>query len=482
MKLIELLEKTKVISGTADLNIEISDIVYDSRQVSAGDVFVAIEGFETDGHKYISQAVSKGAVAVVCQHKPEESVPYVLVEDSRKALASMAAGYFGNPSERMKIIGVTGTNGKTTSTILLKQVLEKCKGAKVGLIGTNENMIGHAKIQTEHTTPESYDLQKLFGEMADSGCEYVVMEVSSHSLVLSRVHDVQFEIGMFTNLSQDHLDFHGDMEAYAKAKVMLFSQCNNAVINLDDEHGKMMMDSAKCPVTTYAIDNNDADIVAKGVKLKSDRVVFSALEVGEIERAEIRIPGRFSAYNALGVIACARLMGISLSDATQALASARGVMGRVEVVETGKPYTVIIDYAHTPDALENVLSAAKGFAPGRVVVLFGCGGDRDAKKRPIMGEIAARVADFVIVTSDNPRTENPGEIISDILEGMKEYPDSYTVIEDRRQAIAYALDNALPDDIIILAGKGHETYQIIGKMKYHMDEREIVMDHLSSGQ
>lgn len=482
MKLIELLEKTKVISGTADLNIEISDIVYDSRNVSAGDVFVAIEGFETDGHDYISQAVSKGAAAVVCQHKPDQSVPYVLVEDSRKALASMAAVYFGNPSERMKIIGVTGTNGKTTSTILLKQVLEKCKGAKVGLIGTNENMIGDLVIETEHTTPESYDLQKLFGEMADSGCEYVVMEVSSHSLVLSRVYGVRFEIGMFTNLSQDHLDFHGDMESYAQAKTMLFSQCNNAIINLDDEHGKMMMDSAKCPVTTFAVDNNDADIVAKGVKLKSDRVVFSALEVGEIERAEIRIPGIFSVYNALGVIACARLLDISLSDATRTLTSARGVMGRVEVVETGKPYTVIIDYAHTPDALENVLSAAKGFAAGRVVVLFGCGGDRDAQKRPIMGEIAARMADFVIVTSDNPRTENPGEIILDILEGMKEYSDSYTVIEDRRQAIAYALDNALPDDTIILAGKGHETYQIIGKMKYHMDEREIIMDHLSNGR
>lgn len=480
MKLNELLGKTKIISGTADLNIEISDIAYDSRQVSAGNVFVAIEGFETDGHKYISEAVKKGALAVVCQHKPNESVPYILVEDSRKALASMAARYFGNPSERLKIIGMTGTNGKTTSSILLKQVLEKCKGTKVGLIGTNENMIGDVVIQTERTTPESYDLQKLFGCMADSGCEYVVMEVSSHSLVLDRVYGVQFEIGLFTNLSQDHLDFHGDMEAYAKAKAMLFSQCHNAVINLDDKHGKMMMDAARSPVTTYAIDNNDADIVAKGVKLKSDKVVFSALVVGEIERAEIKIPGRFSVYNALAVIACARLLGISLGDALEALNSAKGVMGRVEVVETGKPYTVIIDYAHTPDALGNVLGAVKGFAPGRVVVLFGCGGDRDTKKRPIMGGIAACMADFVIVTSDNPRTENPGKIIEDILEGMKEYSDSYTVIEDRRQAIAYALDNALSDDIIVLAGKGHETYQIVGKTKHHMDEREIVMEHLNN--
>lgn len=482
MKLKKLLENTRIISGKADLDIDINDIAYDSRNVSAGDVFMAIEGFETDGHKYISQAMEKGAAAVVCQRVPDEAVAYILVEDVRKALAEMSGIYFGNPSERMKIIGITGTNGKTTSTVLLKQLLERCKGAKVGLIGTNENMIGDKVIQTERTTPESYDLQKLFREMADSGCEYVVMEVSSHSLELSRVHDIRFEIALYTNLSQDHLDFHGDMQSYANAKAQLFKQCNYAIINIDDEYAGVMAEGVGCPIMTYAVDDNTADIVAKGVKLKSNKVVFAALEVGEIERTEINIPGMFSVNNGLGVIACARVLGIPLREACEALSHAKGVVGRVEVVDTGEPYTVIIDYAHTPDALENVIKAVKGFATGRVIVLFGCGGDRDAQKRPIMGEIAARLADNVIVTSDNPRTEEPGEIIKDILQGMKGYDGTYTVIEDRREAIAYALDNAMPDDVIVLAGKGHETYQIIGKTKYHMDEREIVMEHLRDAE
>lgn len=478
MRLIDLFENIRILKSSADMDTEVSGIRYDSRQVSAGDIFVAIVGYETDGNKYISEAISRGAVAVVCGREPDETVPYILVEDCRMALAAMSVKFFGDPASSMKVIGVTGTNGKTTSAFLLKQIIEKCSGAKVGLIGTNGNMIGDVEIESERTTPESSDLQGLLRDMADSGCEHVVMEVSSHSLALSRVHGIEFVVGAFTNLSQDHLDFHSSMDEYARCKALLFNQCRNAAINIDDEYAEIMLENVQCPVVTFAINDNAADIVAKDVRLRSEKVVFHALEDGEIERVELKIPGKFSIYNALGVIACARALGFGLVDVSAALREAKGVKGRVEVVPTGTDYTVIIDYAHTPDALENVLKAVKGFAIGRVIALFGCGGDRDAKKRPIMGKIAARLADFVIVTSDNPRTEPPKAIIDDILVGMKDGVAPYVVIEDRREAIAYALDNALKDDIIILAGKGHETYQILGKVKHHMDEREIVREHL----
>jgi len=469
---------------TADPDMEIADIRYDSRAVGLGDLFVAIEGLEADGHQYIQAAVTQGAAAVVCQKAPAEDIPYILVEDSRTALALISARYFGQPAKQMKLIGVTGTNGKTTTTLLLKSVLEQCLEAKVGLIGTNENLIGEEIIETERTTPESYELQKLFRQMADAGCTYVVMEVSSHALALSRVAGLRFAVGVFTNLSQDHLDFHKNMDNYARAKALLFTQSGKGVINIDDDYAQFMLRAAEdtgCHVLTFSVDKNEADLMAKNIRLKTGSVEFSVLVPGQIQRMVLHIPGEFSVYNALGVVGCACCLNIPLEKTADALKKARGVKGRVEVVQTDGDYTVLIDYAHTPDALENVLTAVRGFAQGgRTVVLFGCGGDRDRAKRPLMGKIAAELADHVIVTSDNPRTEDPNAIIEEIVAGMEETETPYITIEDRRAAIAYAIDNHRPGDIIILAGKGHETYQEINKVKHHMDEREIVAEHIAS--
>jgi len=478
VKLSELLKGIEIINMTASPDMEIGDISYDSRQTKPGDLFVAIKGFDSDGHKYIPAAVEKGAAAVLCQEKPEGAVPYIQVKDSRNALALVSCNYFDHPASRMKVIGVTGTNGKTTTTMLLKHVLEDCTGKTAGLIGTNQNMIGDRVLETERTTPESYELQKLFRRMADEGCSYVIMEVSSHALYLDRVAGFRFDTAVFTNLTQDHLDFHKTMEDYAAAKALLFSRCEKAAINIDDSWGKYMMEHAQCPVLTYSESKLEADLRAKDIRLSPSDVRFCAL-TDELERVRLNIPGRFSVYNALSVISAALLLGLSLHEISESLATAKGVKGRMEVVPTPEDYTILIDYAHTPDALENVLRSVKEVSRGRVVALFGCGGDRDKGKRPKMGAIAAELADYLIVTSDNPRTEVPGDIIKDILTGIRLPKKSYTVIEDRVKAIEYAIDSHQPGDVIILAGKGHETYQIVGKEKHHMDEREIVAEHLA---
>lgn len=478
MKLKDLLRDIEILSATADLETEIGGVGYDSRATVPGDLFVAVVGFAADGHRFIPMAVERGAAAVLCQTPPEGDIPYVLVADTRYGLAIASRNWFGGPAEKMTMVGVTGTNGKTTSTLLIKHVLERCLGAKVGLIGTNANMIGDRELPTERTTPESYELQKLFREMLDAGCTHVVMEVSSHALELKRVAGVRFAAGMFTNLTQDHLDFHKTMEAYAAAKAKLFSVSDAAVVNLDDPWAEYFIKAAKCPVSTYSADRNAADLVAKDLKLLPDRVKFCAVETGEIQRIELGVPGRFSVYNALGVLACCRVLGVPLEAAAEALATAKGVKGRMEPVPTGGNYTVLIDYAHTPDALENVLKAVRETAPGRVVAVFGCGGDRDRTKRPIMGKIGTDLADFAIITSDNPRTEDPEAIIAEILSGVTAEKKKYTAITDRTKAIEYALKNHRPGDIIVLAGKGHETYQEVGHVKRHMDEREIIEDIL----
>ena len=479
MKLKDILLNVEVLEQTADPEMEVSDISYDSRTVKPGDMFVAVTGFETDGHRFIPMAVERGAAAVLCCRKPEADIPYVLVADSRLALALASANLFGRPAERMTLIGVTGTNGKTTSTMLIKHMLEKRQNVKVGLVGTNQNMIGYEILPTERTTPESYELQKLLREMADAGCTHVVMEVSSHSLVLSRVAGLHFAVGLFTNLTQDHLDFHGSMEAYAQAKALLFAQCDKGGVNLDDRYAPVMLEKAGCPMFTWSAERNEADLVAKDIRLSVDGIRFCALAMGQLERVKLGIPGRFSVYNALTVITCGLLLGMDLASCCTSLADAQGVKGRVEVVPTDGDYAILIDYAHTPDALENVLRSMREVTSGRLVVLFGCGGDRDRTKRPIMGKIAADNADFVIVTSDNPRTEDPDAIIADIAVGLKGTRTRHKIIPDRRQAIAWAIDNHKNGDVIVLAGKGHETYQIIGKTKHHMDEREIVAEHLA---
>lgn len=477
MKLSQILEQLDILSCHADPGTEIGDIAYDSRKVMPGSAFVAVRGFETDGHKYIPQAAQQGAAVVFCEEAPDAEIPYVLVRDSRKALALASRCFFGDPSADLCVIGVTGTNGKTTSTYLLKHLLEETLGAKVGLIGTNGNMIGSETIPSEHTTPESRDLQALFAQMRDAGCTHVVMEVSSHSLDLGRVDGVHFTVGLFTNLTQDHLDYHKTMENYAAAKAKLFSMCEKAAVNLDDEWSAYMREHAACPVLTYSAKSDAADLVARDIQYSAAGVKFCAVREMSIERVKLAIPGTFSVYNALGVLACMSLLEVPLRSAAQAMATATGVKGRVEVVPTDGDYTILIDYAHTPDALENVLKSMHAVTQGRLVALFGCGGDRDKTKRPKMGKIAADFADFVIVTSDNPRTEEPEAIIQDILTGIPKGTDM-KVLPDRKEAIAWAIEHHQPGDVILLAGKGHEDYQIIGKTKIHLDEREVVADVL----
>lgn len=476
MKLRELLEGLAVLETSADPEMEISGVSYDSRKTEPGDLFVAMAGYETDGHKYIPMAREKGAVCALCQRRPEGEIPYVLVSDSRAALARVGRNWYGDPAAGMKMVGVTGTNGKTTTTYLLKDILEQAAGAKVGLIGTNQNMIGSEIIPTERTTPESFELQGLFRRMADAGCTHVVMEVSSHALFLKRVDGVRFAVGIFTNLTQDHLDFHGTMENYCDAKALLFRQCDVGVYNADDGWSGRLMAEAACRRTS--IGEHTADLAARNISLSAEGVSFDAVTEAETVPVYVGIPGGFMVYNALGVLAAAQALGVSLRDSARVLLHSAHVKGRVEVVPTPGDYTMLIDYAHTPDALENVLTAARGFAEGRVVALFGCGGDRDRTKRPQMGAIAARLADFVIVTSDNPRTEKPDAIIADILDGMTGTKTPYVVVENRVDAIHYAMDHAQSRDVIILAGKGHETYQIIGHEKRHLDEREVVSEHI----
>ena len=478
MKLKELLQGVPVTELHADPELNIERVVYDTRKTIGPDsLFVAVSGFAFDGNSYIPQALAQGAVAVVTAKKPQEDIPYILVESDRLALAMIGTNYYGRPAEAMIMIGVTGTNGKTSVTLLTKHVLEKALGAKVGLIGTTENLIGNEIVPTERTTPESFELQALFAKMRDAGCTHCVMEVSSHAIALHRVGGIQYGVAAFTNLTEDHLDFHKTMENYCDTKAQLFGRCDRAVLNRDDEWFSRIAAGAKCPVLSVG---QKGQLQARNVALHSDGICFTAVYDGRQVPVTVPIPGKFTVSNALTVLGIALSLGIPLDKAAEALAAAPGVKGRVEVVPTpGKPYTVLIDYAHTPDGLENVLTSVKGYCRGRLIAVFGCGGDRDRKKRPIMGKIGVNIADLAVITSDNPRTEAPAAIIEDILVGAKEGCGSYVVIEDRREAIRYALDKAEKDDIIVLAGKGHETYQEICGVKYPLDERVIVAEHLA---
>lgn len=474
MTLEKILTGVQVEEQTADAACEIGELKYDSRQVQPGDVFVAITGFETDGHKYIDKAVALGARVVVCEYIPDGgiAVPYVRVASSRRALAQMAANYFDHPASEMEMVGITGTNGKTTTTYLLKTILE-AQGHKVGLIGTNQNMIGDEVLPTERTTPESFELQRLFRQMKDAGCTHVLMEVSSHSLVLDRVYGIRFAVGAFTNLTQDHLDFHKTMDNYRAAKALLFHQSGTGVMNLDDADGRIIMAEEACPFLTYG-ESHGCALRALDIQLHADSIQFTCAAEGEMVPVVLGVPGQFTVYNALCALGCAKALGVSLAQAARSLRQAHGVKGRVEVVPTDTDYTVLIDYAHSPDGVENVLRAARGFTKGRLIGLFGCGGDRDRTKRPKMGAIAAQLSDLCIVTSDNPRTEKPEAIIDDILEGMKDTATPYEVIVNRPEAIRHALDIARAGDTIVLMGKGHETYQEINHVKHHLDEREVV--------
>ncbi len=477
MKLSELLSGVETLSVQADVDMEITGIYNDSRKVESGGLFVAIPGFKDDGAKYVKSALESGAAAVIAESPCAPGVPCVVVEDARRALSGLSANFFGRPSNSMTVIGVTGTNGKTTTAYLVKEMLEQCLEAPVGLIGTNEIIVGDHIREASRTTPESVEIHSIFSEMRAAGIKHVVMEVSSHALKLKRVEDVCFEVGVFTNLTREHLDFHITMEDYLNSKAMLFKMCKKGVINFDDRASRTLLEEGSCEFLTFSNDDMKADLVAGNIRYFSTKVEFEALANGHMNRIRLNIPGRFSVYNALATVGVGLSLGIPLAKISEAIQSCHGVKGRAEVVPTDKDFAVVIDYAHTPDALENAISAFKEFVRGRMIVVFGCGGDRDKTKRPLMGSVVGSLADLSIVTSDNPRTEDPLSIIEDIVAGM-EKKDAYIVIPDRTAAIEHAINIAAEGDFILLDGKGHETYQEINGQKNHMDEREIVKSFL----
>ena len=476
MRLSEILKGIDVKNSYDD--VEVLDVTQDSRLVKEGYLFVCIKGAAFDGHSVAAEMLEKGAAAVVVEYDMGLK-NQVIVDNSRSVYSLICSNFFGRPAQKLKLIGLTGTNGKTTTTFLIKQILEN-SGKKVGLIGTVQNMICDKIYPAKFTTPDPYELQKLFAMMADEGCEYCVMEVSSQALAQGRVNGLRFAVAAFTNLTQDHLDYHKTWENYFESKRILFKNADIAVTNADDEYGMKIIDGLNFDkVVTYAVNTNDATYVAKNVSFKASGVEYEL--VGDtIGRCNCPIPGRFSVYNSLCAASCALSLGIPFDKVMESISKSQGVKGRIEVVPNGgRDFTIIIDYAHSPDGLENIITSLKEIAKGRVVTLFGCGGDRDKTKRPKMGRIVAELSDFCIVTSDNPRSENPSEIIKDILVGMQGITTPYEVVENRRDAIEYAIKNAQKDDIILLAGKGHETYQILPTGTIHFDERELVADILS---
>ena len=476
MKLSALWKETdgRLLQGSDE--VEIKGIAYDSRQVQPGYLFVAITGFQTDGHQYVQKALENGAVAVAVEKEVAlpKDVAVLFCNNNRKLLAQLGAAFYGHPSRQMTLVGVTGTNGKTSTTYLIKRVLEE-KGKTVGLIGTIQNMIGQKELHTGRTTPESLDLQALFGEMKEAGVTDVVMEVSSHALDLHRVDETDFDVAIFTNLTRDHLDYHKTMENYRNAKGILFQMAKKAVVNVDDEAGAYMKDQCKGQVLTFGIDHG-ADLQAEQIAIDATGVSFQLDYEGKTYPVRLQIPGKFSIYNALGAIGACLFMGIDMETILKGISSIRGVRGRFEPVVSQKGTTAVVDYAHTPDGLENILNTAKEFVKGRIITVFGCGGDRDRTKRPMMGEVAGRLSDYCIITSDNPRSETPEAILLDVEVGTKETGCPYEMICDRKAAIFRAIAMAKVEDLVVVAGKGHEDYQIFADRTIHFDDVEVVKE------
>lgn len=484
MELKKILVGLEGIKAKGNVDLDIIGIEKNSKEVKEGYLFIAIKGFSTDGHQYVENAIENGAICVMVEEgcdlkslKVPENVTVLMVKDTRKALAICSANFYGNPSSKLKLIGVTGTKGKTTTTFMIKEILEKA-GKNVGLIGTIATYINGKKIkESDRTTPESLELQQLFKQMVDEGVEVCVMEVSSQSLKLHRVEGCQFDIVLFTNFSEDHISEkeHPDMQDYFNSKLKLFEMCKVGIANADDLH------AAKIPklfpdnnIVTYGIDNF-ANVLAKDITITNSYVDFKVKITDRNERIKTGIPGRFSVYNSLAAICVAQKFGIDSEIIKQALEEVR-VPGRSELVDNKLDLTIMVDYAHSPESLQNILQAAKSYTRGRVISVFGCGGDRDSGKRPMMGEISGKIADYTIVTSDNPRTEDPKKIVNQIEEGIKKTKGKYEVVVDRIEAIEHAIKMANKKDIIILAGKGHEPYQEINGVKYPFDERVIVKD------
>ena len=484
MKLKEMLVGLEGLKVKGELDVEIKGLTSNSQEVKEGYLFVAIKGFSADGHKFINDAVERGAVAILIEEgcnlkeiKVPEEITIVMAKNTREALAITSSNFYDNPSKKFKLIGVTGTKGKTTTTFMIKEILEKA-GKNVGLIGTIAVYMNGKKVKdSDRTTPESLELQQLFAEMVKNKVDVVVMEVSSQSLKLHRVDGCDFDMVLFTNFSEDHISAneHPNMEDYFQSKLKLFKMCKTGIVNADDLHG------AKIPglfpdsdITTYGIDNY-ANLLAKDITITNSYVDFRVKLTDRNERVKTGIPGRFSVYNSLAAICVAKKFGVDAEIIKQALLEVR-VPGRSELVDNKLEIPIMIDYAHSPESLENILQAVKSYTRGRVICVFGCGGDRDSGKRPVMGEISGRVADFTIITSDNPRTEDPKEIVDQIEEGIKKTKGKYSVIIDRVEAIKKAIKMANKKDIIVLAGKGHETYQEINGKKNPFDERVIVRE------
>lgn len=466
----------KVITG--DTNIDINKIEYNSQKIESNDVFVAIKGYKEDGNDYIKEAVEKGAVCIVTEDNLDANelpnITIVRVQNSRIALSLIASKYYDFPARKLKLIGITGTKGKTTTAYMIRDILN-ASGKKTGMIGTIYNTYGNVCIEASRTSPESLDLQKLLKDMVDAQMEYVVMEVSSHSLVLDRVYGLHFAIGIFTNLSQEHLDFHGTMDNYLLAKSKLFEMCDFALVNGDDIHTPRLKKMIKCKTATFGLDNA-VNITASDVRINNNNVEFKMYVNKMLETIVINIPGRFTVYNALAAIGTCSLLGAQMDAILLALSNIK-VPGRSEIIDVPKTFTVMVDYAHNPSSLEAILSSIKKYVKGRIICVFGCGGNRDKEKRPMMGEISGRLADFTVITTDNPRNEDPSIIMKEIEDGVKKTKGLYKIIENRKDAIAFAMRIAWKNDLVLIAGKGHETYQELKNGKrIDFDERKVVKD------
>ena len=491
MELKKILIGLEGLKVKGDLSIDIKKIESDSSKVKESTMFVAIRGFESDGHEYIMKAIENGATAILADididrkilKQIPDNVTIVIAEDTRHAMAIVACNFYKNPSRKFRLIGITGTKGKTTTSFMMKSILEK-EGKKVGLIGTIGSFIGNEKIdENDRTTPESLELQKIFSKMEKAECEVVIMEVSSQSLKLHRVDGCDFDIAVFTNLSEDHISEkeHSDLNDYFKSKLKLIEMARTSYVNADDLYTakipNMFKDVDNKEIFTFATDNF-CNILGKDITITNTYADFKMKLGQRNDRVKVFIPGRFTVYNALAAISVCLKLGCTPEKIKEALLEVK-VPGRSEIVENDKNLSLMIDYAHSPESLKSILETAKMYTKGRVIVLFGCGGDRDSSKREIMGEIAGNNADFTIITSDNPRTEKPEEIVHQIEEGIKKTNGKYEVIVDRIDAMKYAIKMARKDDFVIFAGKGHETYQIIGKNKKPFDEREIIKNILN---
>lgn len=478
MKLNELLTYLHDRSIEYNENPTITSIEMDSREVKNGSLFICINGYTVDGHDFAEKAVENGAVAILSERQLQVDVPVIVVKDTKRAMAVLADIYYGQPTHQMHLIGVTGTNGKTTTTHIIEKILKEAN-KKTGLIGTMYIKIAEKQIDVKNTTPESLTLQKTFHDMRENDVTHAVMEVSSHALHLGRIHGCDFNVAVFTNLSQDHLDYHKTMEAYKYAKGLLFAQLGNrfdhdnikiAVLNADEEASEEFIKMTSAKIMTYGI-NKEADVMAKEIKMTSKGTEFQLITPVGIKHITINMIGKFSIYNVLAAVAASLASSIELDTICHAVEAMDGVRGRFELVDGGQDFTVIVDYAHTPDSLENVLQTIKQFVEGKIFCVVGCGGDRDKTKRPLMAKIATEFSDEPIFTSDNPRSEDPRMILRDMEAGVA--GEHYHSIENREKAILFAVENAKKGDVILIAGKGHETYQIIGDETFDFDDKEV---------